>query len=138
MMKNASPLCYFERYRWYLQALSTKKAEYAKISADINSGIVSRDAMDGDWQRKLRREIRSLKRAMSGIEFAISSVPETADLLPCKLFLHLYYVVGLSLTETAARMNVSESTVRRIRDRAARYFEDVPLDLPLKKDETSV
>lgn len=126
----SSPLEYFERYRWYLQALNSKNAEYSKVMSDINSGKASRDIADSDWQRKLRREIRGLKRSMNSIEFTVSSIPESAELLPCKLFLHLHYIVGLNLTETAEKLSVSESTVRRIRDRTERYFESVPLELP--------
>ena len=122
-----SSLRYFERYRWYLQALNSKNAEVAKIKADISSGLISRDTFDENWQRKLRREIRNLKRAMNNIEFTISSMPETPKLLPCKLFLHLHYIVGMSMTETAEKLNVSESTVRRLRSRAEDYFDDVPL-----------
>ena len=132
---NQSPLRYFERYRWYLQALNSKNAEFAKIKADISSGLISRDTYDENWQRKLRREIRILKRAINSIEFTINSIPETLDMLPCKLFLHLHYVVGLNMTETAEKLNVSESTVRRLRSRAEDYFKDIPLDTQKNKGE---
>jgi len=131
--KHSKSLFYFEKYRWYLQALNTKIAEYKKINSDIASGLMSRDTVDDNWQRKLKREIRQLKKRLNYIEFTVNSLPETAELLPCKLFLQLHFILGLNLTETAEKMNVSISTVRRIRDRAERHFEDVPFEY--KTDE---
>lgn len=119
-------LLFFSRYSWYLRALGTKKAERNKILADINSGLLSRDTLDTDWQRSLEKEIDSLRAKMKEIEYVVESLPETPQLFPCKLFLRLYFIVGLSMTETAAEMNVSMSTLRRIRDRAARHFDDFP------------
>lgn len=119
-------LLFFSRYSWYLRALGTKKAERNKILADINSGLLSRDTLDTDWQRSLEKEIDSLRAKMKEIEYVVESLPETPQLFPCKLFLRLYFIVGLSMTEAAAEMNVSMSTLRRIRDRAARHFDDFP------------
>lgn len=119
-------LLFFSRYAWYLRALGTKKAERHKILADINSGLLSRDTLDTDWQRSLEKEIESLRAKMKEIEYVVESLPETPQLFPCKLFLRLYFIVGLSMTETAEEMNVSMSTLRRIRDRAARHFDDFP------------
>jgi len=38
------------------------------------------------------------------------------------------------MTQTAEKLNVSESTVRRIRDRCAAYFENYPFE---KEEEAS-
>ncbi|MBQ9920546.1 MAG: hypothetical protein IJO52_00020 [Clostridia bacterium] len=119
-------LLYFSRYNWYLRALNTKKAERRKILADINSGLISRDTLDSDWQKSLESEIIDLKKRLHDIESTIEGIPETPNLLPCKLFMRLYFVLGMSMTETAEKMNVSLSTLRRIRDRAARHFDDFP------------
>ncbi len=119
-------LLYFSRYNWYLRALNTKKAERRKILADINSGLISRDTLESDWQKALEGEIVELKKRLHDIESTIESIPETPNLLPCKLFMRLYFVLGMSMTDTAEKMNVSLSTLRRIRDRAARHFEDFP------------
>ncbi len=119
-------LLYFSRYNWYLRALNTKKAERRKILADINSGLISRDTLDSDWQKALECEIIELKKRLHNIESTIAAIPETPNLLPCKLFMRLYFVLGMSMTDTAEKMNVSLSTLRRIRDRAARHFDDFP------------
>lgn len=121
-----SSLLYFSRYAWYLRALNTKKAERRKILADIDSGLISRDTLDSDWQKSLEREIAELKARMHDIEFTVDSIPETPQLFPCKLFLRLYFILGMSMTETAEKMNVSISTLRRIRNTAARHFADFP------------
>ncbi len=121
-------LDYFKKYGWYLKALNTKLAEYSKISSDISRGLLSRDTVDPEWQRSNRREIRELKSKMQEIVYTINSMPDRLELIPCKLFLQLHYVLGLNLTETAEKLNVSQSTVRRIRDRAGRYFENYLFD----------
>lgn len=132
--KSREKLIYFEKYKWYALALNGKRAEYKKALSDTAAGIVGRDSYSESWQRRIRREIRELKRAMNAIEFTIASIPDTPELIPCKLYLNLHYVVGLNITETAEKLNVSESTVRRIRDRTERYFEDIPLTQPAKKE----
>ncbi len=119
-------LLFFSRYDWYLRALNTKSAERRKILSDINSGLISRDTLDEDWSRQLESEIEALKERLHSIEFAIDAIPETPELLPCKLFLRLHFVCGMSMTETAEKLNVSQTTLRRIRDRAAKHFEDYP------------
>ena len=121
-------LDYFKKYSWYLRALNTKIAENSKINSDISRGLLSRDTVDPEWQRSNKREIRRLKAKMQEIVYTINSIPDRFDLIPCKLFLRLHYVLGLNLTETAEKLNVSQSTVRRIRDRASRYFENYPFD----------
>lgn len=119
-------LLYFSRYNWYLRALNTKTAERRKILADINSGLISRDTLDEDWNRQLEAELDALKKRLNSIEFTVNAIPETPELLPCKLFLRLHFICGMSMTETAEKLNVSQTTLRRIRDRAAKHFEDFP------------
>lgn len=121
-----SSLLFFSRYDWYLRALNTKNAERHKILADINSGLISRDTLDEDWSKTLSSEIETLKKHLHDIEFTIDSIPETPLLLPCKLFMRLHFICGMTMTETAEKLNVSQTTLRRIRDRAARHFEDFP------------
>ncbi len=119
-------LQYFSRYNWYLRSLNAKKAERRKILADISSGLISRDTLDEDWEAQLEREADEISEKLRAIERTIDEIPETPSLLPCKLFLRLHFVSRLNMTETAEKLNVSESTLRRIRDRAIRYFEENP------------
>ena len=125
--KPSDSLSYFAKYRWYLRSLHSKKAERAKILADINEGNISRDILSPDWNERLLGEIRRLKRKLADIEFAVESIPETPELIPCKLFLRLHFISGMTLTQTADKMDVSLSTLRRIRDRASKYFDTYPL-----------
>ncbi len=124
--KPTDSLSYFAKYRWYLRALNAKKAEKAKILADINSGEISRDTLDKRWSEQIRSETSELRRKLSEIELTVEAIPETAELLPCKLFLRLHFILGMSMTDTAEKMNVSISTARRIRERASEYFESYP------------
>ena len=125
MKTNAdlSPLFFFERYKWYLKALNSKKAEKSKIIRDIRNGLISRDILDDGWEERADKDIRRYKRRLRDIEATIESVPETAQLMPCKIFLRLHFVMGMSLTEVSEKMNVSLSTVRRIKSRTEDYFE---------------
>jgi len=68
-----------------------------------------------------------LKQRCHEIEAEIEKIPDTDQLLPCKLFLRLHFVFGLTMTETAEKMNVSETTLRRIRDRLIRYYDEYPM-----------
>lgn len=121
------PLLYFAKYGWYLRALNSKKAERRKINADINSGLISRDTLDEDWNERINLEIENIRENLHRIESTIEGMPETPSLLPCKLYLRLHFVVGMSMTETAEKLNVSATTLRRIRDRAADYFGKFPI-----------
>ncbi len=109
-----------------MRALNSKSAERRKILADINSGLISRDTLDEDWSASLESEISELKKKLHDIEFTVDSIPETPVLLPCKLFLRLHFICGMSMTDTAEKLNVSLTTLRRIRDRAARHFDNFP------------
>lgn len=121
---NREPLSYFANYRWYLRALHSKRAEKAKIQTDISNGLISRDVLDPDWRQRYLCEIKYYKQKLREIEAVIDSIPETEQLLPCKIFLRLHYVMGMSLTEVGEKMNVSLSTVRRIKSRTEDYFSD--------------
>ena len=116
----------FKNYKWLLRSLNTKNTEYRKISSQIAQGIASQDTLKQDWEAEINRETTELREKLNNIENIILSIPDTADLIPCKLFLRLYYIIGCSLTETAAEMNVSLSTLRRIRNRCADYFNNYP------------
>ncbi len=121
---KSHPFTYFARYRWYLRALDSKRAEKSKILADIRSGLVTRDVLDEDWEKRYDCDIKHYKRRLREIDAVIDSIPETAQLLPCKIFLRLHYVMGMSLTDTAEKMNISISTLRRIKSRTEDYFTD--------------
>ena len=126
MYNYTNSLAYFEAYGWYMRSLNAKNAERRKILADIRSGFISRDMLDPDWEATLEAEAEALRAQLDAIEAVVESMPETSRLLPCKLFLRLHFISGLSITETAEKLNVSETTLRRIRDRAIRYFDEHP------------
>lgn len=125
--KHSDPLSYFAKYKWYLKALNAKKSEYSKILADIHSGELNRDTLDPFWKERIRAEVKYLRKKLQNIETAVNSLPDTPEMIACKLFLRLHYIIGMNLTLCAEKMNVSYSTVRRIKERAARYFENFPL-----------
>ena len=126
MYHYANSLAYFSAYNWYLRSLNAKNAERRKIRADIREGLISRDMLDPDWEETMDAESAALRAQLDAIEATVESMPETARLLPCKLYLRLHFISGLSVTETAEKLNVSETTLRRIRNRAARYFDEHP------------
>lgn len=113
-------------YRWQLRNLNSKEAELRKIRIDINNGVAARDVVDEDWETALRREISELRDSLQSTESIVANIPETPALLPCKIFLRMHYIIGCSLTETAAEIGVSLSTLRRIRERCYEYFADLP------------
>ena len=123
---EALSLRYFAKYRWYLKALGAKRSEKQKIIADINSGLISRDTLDENWQRSLNRDIATIKRRLKKIEETVDSLPDTSEFFPCKLLLRLHFIMGMTMTDTAAAMNVSVSTLRRIYDRTVKYFDRYP------------
>lgn len=127
MLHYTDSLAYFAKYQWILRMIEAKEAEKRQIRAKINAGFVTRDSLDENWESKLDASIEEEKKKLKEIEFVIASLPETNELLPCKLFLRLYYVAGCTLTETAQNMNVSETTLRRIRKRTSDYFEKYPV-----------
>ena len=117
---------YFENYKWLLREIGSKEAEIRKISGQINSGIISRDSLDSEWKKSLTTEIDNLRSQLQAIEELIDSIPSTNSMLPCKIFLRLHYVLGFSMTETANEMNVSLSTLRRIKRRSFEYYAQFP------------
>ena len=126
MYKIPASLRYFGKFHWYLRDINAKYSEERKIIADIRSGLISRDMLEEGWQEKLTQEIELLRDRLRRIERTIEEIPESREMMPCKIFLRLHFVTGLSLTETAENMNVSETTLRRIRERTAKYFEKFP------------
>ncbi len=119
-------LAVFGNYRWLLSAIKVKDAERTRTKEQIRDGLISREALDDDWNLNLNRDIDRLKERLHAIEAAIEAMPETPELLPCKLFMRLYYLYGLSLSDAAMRMCVSYSTARRLQKRCAAYFENHP------------
>ena len=116
----------FTNYRWLLSAIQVKDAERRRTHEQIRDGLLSRDLLDADWNTVITQEIDRLKERLRAIERAIDAMPETPELLPCKLFMRLYYLFGLSLSDTAMRMCISYSTARRLQKRCAAYFENHP------------
>lgn len=123
--RSNDSLVYFARYRWYLKMLNAKRAEYSKILSDIHSGMISRDTLDPFWKERIKADMKYLRGKLRDIEFTADSLPDTPELMPCKLFIRLYFILGLSLSQTAEKMNVSLSTVRRVKERTAEYFDKV-------------
>lgn len=125
--RSGDPLSFFANYRWYLRALNSKRAEKEKMQADAVNGLINRDILDPDWRLRYDCDIKHYKRRLREIEGVIDSIPETDRLLPCKIFLRLHFVMGMSLTEVSEKMNVSLSTVRRIRSRTEDYFDGISM-----------
>ena len=114
-----------ENYRWRLCKISALEAELRKIRSDIDEGISTRDSLDPDWENNLNSELKKIKSELQVVDDLVESIPQTRNLLPCKLYLRLHYIAGYSLTETAVEMNISRSTLRRIRQRCEAYFGDL-------------
>lgn len=123
MYNYSKYLSRFDNYKWQLRALSTKETELRKINSDINSGVAARDVFDPDWRKTLQSDIDSLKSELSETERLLTLFPDTSEYIQCKLFLRLHYIIGCSMTETATEMDVSLSTLRRIRDRCVDFFD---------------
>lgn len=117
---------YFEKYTWLLREMNSKEAEIRKIGSQINSGITARDSVDLEWKKSLTTEISDLRSQLQAIEALIDSIPSTNSMIPCKIFLRLHYVLGCSMTETAVEMDVSLSTLRRIKRRSFEYYAQFP------------
>ncbi|MBQ8509919.1 MAG: hypothetical protein IJ493_08450 [Clostridia bacterium] len=120
-------LDFFANYRWYLRELAEREDARNRILSDIHSGLTSRDSYDTDWEAQIDSDIAALRKKIAGIESVIDAIPETPKLLQCKLFLRYHFILGFSLTETASRMNISLSTLRRVRIRCEEYLEKRPL-----------
>ena len=116
----------FENYRWQLRALRAKENEFERISRDIDEGLITRDALDPNWQDSIQREISGLREQLLLTEGLIDLILETPEMFPCRLFLRLHYILGYSLTYTAEELNVSLTTLRRIRQRCRDFFDECP------------
>ncbi|HIX92868.1 MAG TPA: hypothetical protein H9681_08320 [Firmicutes bacterium] len=123
MYNYSKYLSRFDNYRWQLRALSAKETEYRKINSDINSGVTARDVFDPDWKKTLQSEIEALKAELAKTEHLLTLFPDTSEYIQCRLFLRLHYIIGCSMTETASEMDVSLTTLRRIRDRCVDFFD---------------
>ena len=113
----------FESYRWRLRKIDALEAELRKVRHDIGEGVASRFSVDKDCEKHLNEEIAAQKQQLKCIDGIIDAIPDTKQLLPCKLYLHLHYISGYTLTNTAIEMGVSLSTIDRIRKRCAEYFQ---------------
>ena len=113
----------FESYRWRLCELKSLEAQISKVRADNNNGVASLCSLDPESEKQLSQEYESQRAVLKRIDGIVDGIPETKQLLPCKLFLRLHYISGYTLTETAAEMGVSLSTLDRIRRRCVEYFE---------------
>ena len=101
-------------YQLLLRALANCETQYKMISRQIDEGSAAEDVVDPDWKNKISAEAKN--------------IPDSPELLQCKLFLRNHYILGMSLTNTAADMDVSISTIRRVKDRSFHYLSvlDVP------------
>ncbi len=125
-MRDSMRIDYFANYQWILRCIHGKELEIRQTRNRINEGLVTRDSLSLEWEKEMNAEINALRKKLKQIEFVAKSMPETPDYIPCKLYIRLYYISGYTLTETAQSMNISESTLRRIRIRACKYFERYP------------
>ena len=119
-------------YQWLLRMLSSSEAEYRTISRQIDEGLPSEDVHDPEWKRKISCEQQKIREKLRTAQQIIADIPDSPELIPCKLFLKDHYILGMSLTRTAAEMGVSVSTIRRIKDRCFHYFSD--MDIPQTRD----
>ena len=124
MNKSTNYKQFFESYRWRLCELKSLEAQISKVRADNNNGVASLSSLDPASERRLAQEYESQKTILKQIDGLVDGIPETKQLLPCKLFLRLHYISGYTLTETAGEMGVSLSTLDRIRRRCTEYFEE--------------
>ena len=113
----------FESYRWRVCELKSLEAQINKVRVDNDNGVASLCSLDPESEMRLTQEYESQKAILKQIDGLVDGIPETKQLLPCKLFLRLHYVSGYTLTETAGEMGVSLSTLDRIRHRCIQYFE---------------
>lgn len=115
----------FENYRWRLRELKTCESEFYINSRHIDEGIVAQDTSDPDWERHLSDETQKIREQLKKTEQLIAEIPDTPKLIRCKMFLKLHYIHGLTMTETACEMEVSTSTLRRIRRYCFHYFSEL-------------
>lgn len=117
-------------YQWLLRALANCETQYKTISRQIDEGIAAEDVAEPEWRAKIADKAKNIRAKLRLAQQIVADIPDSPELLPCKLFLKNHYILGLSLTHTAAEMGVSVSTVHRIKDRCFHYFSE--LDVPEK------
>ena len=122
MQNNADYQQTFENYRWKLFEIMAIEAELAAIRRQIDEGIASRDQYDPQWENELTAELETAKAQIKLVEDLIASIPDSPKMMPCKLFLRLHYLAGYNMTDTAVMMNVSLSTLRRIKERSIEFL----------------
>ncbi len=115
---------YIENYSWQLRQIQALEAELTATRRQIDEGMVSRDTYDPDWEEKILNELELVQKKVKHSEDIVNSIPETLEMLPCKLYLRLHMLAGYNLTDTAVQIGVSLSTLTRIRQRCAGYFTD--------------
>lgn len=115
---------YIENYSWQLREIQALEAELKATRRQIDEGMVSRDTYDPNWEQKILDELELVQKNVKHSEDIVNSIPETVEMLPCKLYLRLHMLAGYNLTDTAVQMGVSLSTLTRIRQRCAEYFTD--------------
>ena len=111
-------------YQLLLRALANCETQYKIISRQIDEGSAAEDVVDPDWKNKISAEAKNIRDKLR----LVADIPDSPELLQCKLFLRNHYILGMSLTNTAADMDVSISTIRRVKDRSFHYLSvlDVP------------
>lgn len=114
----------FENYRWLLRELNVLKAEIKKVQLDNHEGLASRSTIDPNCEDRLRAEYNAKKSSLVQIEQFLDRMPNTKPMLQCKLYLRLHYLAGYNLTETAMEMDVSLSTLNRIKQRCDEYLKN--------------
>ncbi len=112
-------------YQWRLRELQTKKSEQTITQSKIDDYIASSELINENWDEKLSDDIAKLHHALVTIEHIVTSIPETSELLPCKIYLRMRYILGCTLTEIALEMGISISTLRRIRIKSERYLDSL-------------
>ena len=122
MQNNAEYQQIFENYRWKLFEIMAIEAELAANRRQIDEGIASRDQSDPQWESELVAELETAKAQVKLVEDLIASIPDSPKMMPCKLFLRLHYLARYNMTDTAAMMNVSLSTLRRIKQRSIEFL----------------
>ena len=115
-------------YQWLLRALANCESQYKIISRHIDEGSAAEDVVDPDWKNKISAEAKNIRDKLRLAQQIVADIPDSPELLQCKLFLRNHYILGMSLTNTAADMDVSNSTIRRVKDRSFHYLS--VLDAP--------
>lgn len=119
-------------YQWLLRALANCETQYKTISRQIDEGIASEDVVEPEWRSKISTDAIIIRDKLRLAQQIVADIPNSPKLLPCKLFLMNHYILGMSLTRTAAEMGISVSTAHRIKDRCFHYFSELDVKEYLK------